>query len=474
MIINLVILVVLAIILLTIWFNYRHNDVKWKEHEIDVSGLRFPKGFLWGAATSAHQVEGGCDRNDWAIWERSYDLNAYPRIKNGQQSGKAADHWNRFRGDIDLLKQIGANSYRFSVEWSKVCPQPNKLNTSVIDHYIDVCQYLHHSGVNPFVTLHHFTIPDWLYERGGFENPDAIHYYTDFVGKVAETLGPYVDYWATFNEPVVYAMMGWVFGKFPPGKKDLCLAARVLANILQAHYQAYHILHEIDRSDADDDGIPCKVGIVKNIPLFDPARKWWLPDWIVAKTLHRLFNQSVLDAFIAERFKFNLWNVVNFSQDIPGLSNTLDWIGLNYYTQYLCRLDWKSDYKMRTYPNLKLPQTDMNWAIYPAGLYRSLQMIGSFGIPIYITENGIATEDSGLRKDFILKHINAMHEAMLDRVDVRGYFYWSLMDNFEWAEGFDKRFGLYHVDYKTQKRTLKDGSEIYRELIQSVQYKQHD
>jgi len=471
MIINLIIVLVLAVILVTIWLNFRHNDVKWLDRKIDIAKLDFPRDFLWGAAISAYQVEGGCDHNDWSVWERSFDENANPRIKGGQKSGLAADHWNRYRGDIDLLRQMGGNAYRFSVEWSKICPKPGVWDRRVIDHYIEKCAYLNENGVKPFVTFHHFTIPGWLYERGGFEHPDSVNHFLDFVYKMAEALGPYVDYWATINEPAVYAMMGWVRGIFPPGKQDPGLAARVLNNLLKAHFQAYHAIHETDQSDADGDGVPCKVGIVKNITIFDPARKWWLPDWVGAKILHRLFNQAVLEVFLTDRFAFNLKNIVNFSQEIPGLSDTLDWVGVNYYTQYLCKPDRKSDFKIKMYPNQKTAQTDMGWAVYPAGLYRALQMIRLPGVPIYITENGIATEDETLRQNFILKHVEATREAMLDGCDVRGYFYRSLLDNFEWAEGFDKRFGLYHVDFDTQKRTLKEGAQIYKEIIHAPGHK---
>ncbi|MCD6441619.1 MAG: family 1 glycosylhydrolase [Candidatus Marinimicrobia bacterium] len=409
--------------------NFCHNDVKWSDRKIDIAKLDFFRDFFRGTATSAYQVEGGCDHNDWSVWERSFAENANPRIKGGQKPGLAVNHWNRYRDDIDLLKQTGGNAYRFSVEWSKVCPKLGVWDRRVIDHYIGKCAYLNENGIKPFVTLHHFTIPGWLYE------------------------------------PAVYAMMGWVRGIFPPGKRDPCLAARVLNNLLKAHFQAYHAIHETDQSDADGDGVPCKVGIIKNITIFDPARKWWLPDWIGAKILHRLFNQAVLEAFLTDRFAFNLKNIVNFSQEVPGLSDTLDWISVNYYTQYFCKPDRKSDFKIKMYPNQKTAQTDMGWAVYPAGLHRVLQMIRLPGVPIYITENGIATEDETLRQDFILKHVEATREVMLDGCDIRGYFYRSLLDNFEWAEGFDKRFGLYHVDFDPQKRPLKEGVQIYKEII---------
>ncbi|MBN2601027.1 MAG: family 1 glycosylhydrolase [Candidatus Marinimicrobia bacterium] len=469
MMINFLISLLFFCILLTIWLNFMHHDVKWKNHRITIDQHCFPKGFLWGAATSAHQVEGDCTNNDWFAWEKSYDNDANPRIKNSDRSGRASNHWDRYQSDLQLLKALGCNSYRFSVEWSKLLPQPGTWNQGTADHYIEMCAAMREMNIVPNVTLHHFTLPQWLAVRGGFEHPDSVKYFADFTQRIAETLDPFVDLWATFNEPVVFAMMGWVRGIWPPGKKDLCIAARVLANLLEAHQRAYHILHKTVLQDADGDGVPCRVGIVKNITVFDPARKWWLPDWLTTLTIDKLYNGAVLNAFHTDRFKFKMFNAVRFVKEFPGLSDTLDWIGVNYYTQFLTKPDLKSNLNIRIYPRKKLPKTDMDWAVYPAGLYRALRMVQPFGVPIYITENGIATQDDQLRERFILQHIDAMHEALLDKIDVQGYYYWSLMDNFEWAEGFEKRFGLYHVDYHTQKRSLKNGTKIYSDIIRQSQ-----
>ncbi|HDP67400.1 MAG TPA: glycosyl hydrolase family protein [Candidatus Marinimicrobia bacterium] len=463
--INFLILLLLLYLLLVVWMNLRHPAVRWKEHKINIAEYTFPKSFFWGAATSAYQVEGGSYNADWAEWEKTYDVSGNPRIKNGDRCGKAADHWNRYREDLRLLKDFGCNSYRFSVEWSKLVPQPGKWNPAAADHYVEMCRFMRDLEIEPNLTLHHFTLPRWLAEKGGFEHPDSINYFMDFTHKTAETLGPYVDYWATFNEPVALALMGWIRGVWSPGKQDICLAARVLGNILEAHQQAYRILHATIRQDSDGDGVPCRVGIVKNITIFDPARKWYLPDWLCTTQINKLYNDAVLDAFHNDRFRFNLLNRVRYRKELPGLSDTLDWIGVNYYTRFLTKFDPNSAQRVQAFPAKKLPKTDMDWAVCPAGLYRALQRVNGFGVPIFITENGIATDDDQLRKDFILKHVDALHEAILDKIDVRGYYYWSLMDNFEWAEGFAKRFGLYYVDYQTQERTLKNGTDIYREII---------
>ena len=440
-------------------------NVKWSVEDVSIDRFKFPSNFLWGAATSSHQVEGNCDNNDWTEWEKSYNKDGFPRVKNGQKSGSAVEHWKRYKEDIQLLKDLGCNSYRFSVEWSKIEPRQGEWDLYALEHYQEVCKTLKQEKIIPFVTLHHFTNPIWIWNKGGFENPDTIQYFTEYVYKVGEALGHWVDYWGTINEPTVYSTLGWLNGIFPPGKKDVSLAARVLFNILKAHAEAFHALHDIDRFDADGDGVPCRVGIVKSIEIFDPARRWFVPDWYVCKIIDRTFNQSTLDAIQTGKFIFKIPGVVSYEENYPRLENTLDWIGLNYYTQKLCKFDLRSEQKFKIFPDKKLLKTDMGWAVYPQGLYRALKMVNTLGVPIYITENGLANDANDLREKYILDHIDAVNEAIADGIDVRGYFYWSLMDNFEWAEGFDKRFGLYHVNYKTQQRTLKEGSEVYREII---------
>lgn len=448
--------------------------MRWNVKEVSITKFEFPSNFLWGAATSSHQVEGRCTNNDWTLWESAYDKSGAPIIKDGQKAGNAAKHWRLYHKDIKLLKNLGCNAYRFSIEWSKVEPKPGKWDKEALDHYLKVCETLKQEKITPFVTLHHFTNPIWIWERGGFENPDTVRYFTDFVYKIGEVLSHLVDFWGTINEPSVYSALGWYFRKFPPGKEDAVMAARVLANILKAHAEAFHALHDIDRTDADGDGIPCRVGIVKSVIVFDPARRWFLPDWITCNLIDRLFNKAILKSLQTGKIIFRVPGVVSHSERYPRLENTLDWIGLNYYTQNLCRFSLRSKQKFELFPNPKLPKTDMDWAVYPPGLYRSLKRLNTLGVPIYVTENGIANDRDDLRETFILEHIDAVNEALIDGVDVRGYFYWSLIDNFEWAEGFSKRFGLYEIDYETQKRSLRRGSKIYKKIISAVTKQEGD
>lgn len=462
---NLLILFLYLVVIITVWLNYRNSSFKWNSENLKIDQFSFPKHFLWGVATSAYQVEGSCDNTDWAIWEKSFDEEGLPRIRNKQKAGMATDHWNKFREDIRLIKDLGCNTYRFSVEWSKIEPLPGKWEPAALEHYQEVCEALRQEHIIPFVTLHHFTNPIWLYERGGFENVDAIRYFADYAAKVGESLAPWVDFWATFNEPVVFAMLGWLRGSFPPGKKDAELCGRVLFNVLKAHAEAYYALHDIDRTDADGDGIPCNVGLVKSITIFDPFRKWYLSDWISAWLKNKEFNCSVIDALMTGKYVFRTSRGIAYKNNCPRLVNSIDWIGVNYYFQELCKFGWSGGLKVNTFADPKLEKTDMGWAIYPAGLYRAIQMVSPLGIPVYITENGLASDDDDKRKKYILEHLDAVNEAIVDGYDVRGYMHWSLMDNFEWAEGFEKHFGLYHVDFDTQERVLKQGSKIYQDII---------
>jgi len=456
---------VLIIILLLVILNLRYPSVSWDTNNIRFEDLLFPDGFIWGVATSSHQVEGYCDNNDWYIWENSIDEVGKPRIKNGQKSGVACDHWNRYREDIELIKELGCNAYRFSIEWSKVEPEKSRWDEEAIDHYQAVCECLLEKGIRPFVTLHHFTNPIWIWEMGGFENEDTVKYFLEYVEKIVTSLKVYVDWWATFNEPVVYAVLGWYLGIFPPGKKNILEATRVLANLLEAHAKAYYVIHGADDFDADGDGVTCNVGIVKSVQIFDPYRRWNLLDWLVFYMLDYYYNQSFIDAFLSGEFKVNVPLSVRYRRRIELLENSLDWVGLNYYTRVLCGLGLFRKEKVILKNTKRLPVTDMGWTVYPQGLYRALLRLRSLGVPIFVTENGIATMDEKLRGEFILQHVDAVREALLDGVDVRGYFYWSLMDNFEWAEGFDKRFGLYYVNYNSLGRELKRGSEIYKKII---------
>lgn len=455
-------LVLVALALLYVaaifWFKDPGTALVLERESLRNDSLRFGKDFLWGASTSAYQVEGNCTNCNWWQFESTLDPQGHQRIAHGQRCGLAADHWNRYREDIQLLKEMHLSAFRFSLEWSKVEPEEGVFADSVLDHYERVVDELCANGIEPFITLHHFTNPLWFDRKGGFERDDSPAILARFAAKVAQRLGSKVRFWSTINEPNVYAVEGYYRGTFPPGQHDPAKAIVVLQNLLRAHTACYQAVKQI-RPDA-------QVGLLANIFVFDPPQAWNLLDVMLAHYLNTAFSISVIDYLTTGVFDFSLPGVGSghFETGVPG---AFDYVGLNYYTRLLYHFDPFSEEKMvevQRFPREEL--TDKGWEVYPGGLYRALDMISSrTGKPIYITENGIADDSDLKRAGFIEDHLLVANRAIREGMNVKGYFYWSLMDNFEWIDGFDVRFGLYAVDYATQKRKLRGGSLKLREII---------
>ena len=421
--------------------------------------MNFPKNFAWGSATAAHQVEGNNTNNNWYQWENSLDNNGNYRIVNNQKSGLAADHWNRYPEDIKLMKELGLTHYRFSVEWSKVEPSLGQIDYSVIEHYKDLCDSLILNDITPVVTLHHFTNPIWFENLGAFEKEENISYFINFSKTVFKELNNLVPIWCTINEPAVYVAQGYFNGIFPPGKKDPNLAGLVTKNMLNAHVLLYHELKKMKGGNTS------QIGIVKNIFQFDPLRRWNIIDWIASNMLNNVYTNDPLNFFKTGIFNFILpgSDEINFENELA--INSLDFIGLNYYSRMHIKghLNSKEPFTFEIRNQDK--QTDMHYSIYPEGFYRALKTINKLNIPIYVTENGVADKSDSFRSEFISKYLFSMYKALSEGIDIRGYFYWTLMDNFEWAEGYKMKFGLYDVNFKTQERTLREGSKTFIEII---------
>ncbi len=426
--------------------------------QLDKIPLQVPSGFLWGSATSAYQVEGNCFNNNWFLFENAKDGNGKPRIKNGQKAGIAADHWNRYKEDIKLMKSLGLNAYRFSIEWSKIEPEEGKFDEAVLDHYEKVVDELKANGIEPMITLHHFTNPIWFEKRGAFTQNNSPKVFARYVSKVIKRLGRKVTYWCTINEPTVYAFNGYFFGEFPPAEKDMQKAAIVFRNILLAHTEAYLAIKQFN--------LNTKVGLATAIYAFDPHAWWNLADVVGAYYANRNMNEVVLNYLANGIFDFHFPSIVKLKYESP-VMNTFDFIGVNYYTRFVIRFNPFDD---KTYQEVKSTTaedtTDMGWEIYPEGLYRVLKQVSTFtNKPIYVTENGIADDSDAKRDRFIKDHLLVMNKALAEGINIKGYFYWTLMDNFEWVQGFTKKFGLYKVDFKTQERKLRNGSKVYPEMI---------
>ncbi len=445
---------------LTYYLLTRDRMIKWDWSRVDVNDVCYPQDFLWGTATAAYQVEGGFRANNWTWWEKQTKPDGSPTIQNNDTCGMADDHWHLYAQDIKLMKRLGVNAYRFSVAWSKIMPTPDSVDTIALQHYQNVCDTLLANGIEPMVTLFHFTYPLWFHKMGGFEKQDNIKYFVRFARIVYQALGNRVKYWVTINEPVVFAYSSYFSGDFPPGKQDPVLTATVALNLLYAHQAVYHDLKSLAN------GREIYVGIVKNITQMDPMHKWNMLDNLIAYFADLNFNQSYLQAFSTGKFHFYMPGMVNLKADLDDLPTTLDFIGLNYYSHYAFHFTGDLEQSLTALPYPGEQMTDMDYTIYPEGLYRAIKRISKIGKPVIITENGIADARDNRRYDFIKRSLYALSQAIKDGYDVRGYFYWSLMDNFEWNLGYGKRFGLYAVDYKTQTRTLRQGAMAFVQTIE--------
>ena len=456
---------ILIITIILIWFipvsyfHFTYPETEWDWENIDTQDIRFPNSFAWGTATAAHQVEGNNTNNNWYQWEQEVDNNNQPRIHNGEKSGLAADHWNRYPEDIKLMNELGVNHYRFSIEWSKIEPELGSFSLEAIKHYRDKCDSLLKNKITPVVTLHHFTHPIWFEELGAFEKKENINYFIKYCEFVFQNLSDLVPMWCTINEPSVFVSQGYFNGVFPPGKKDPVLAATVLENLLNAHVSVYKHLKGLPG------GSEANIGLVKNIFQFEPIRRWHILDWVFSNVLNDVFTNSTLELLKHGKSTFYLPGMVSKEMKNPMAVGTLDFIGLNYYSRMHVKgqLSLKEPFSFEKRENDI--QTDMDYALYPEGFYKALHTISTLNKPIYVTENGVADRGDTIRTLFINRYLYALKMALKDRIDIRGYFYWTLMDNFEWAEGYDMKFGLYEVDFKTQKRSLRKSSKLFSEIV---------
>lgn len=443
---------------LLFWLRDRYTNLRMDIDELRKESWRFGKDFLWGSATSAYQVEGNCTNNNWYEFESAVDEDGQSRISNRQRSGICCDHWNRYKEDIQLMKVLSLNAYRFSVEWSKIEPKQGEFDEAALDHYESVVDELLAQGIEPMITLHHFTNPIWFEERGAFLRDDSPEIFTRFVEHVVGRLGSKVRLWCTINEPSSTALAGYYIGIFPPAEKNIQKAATVLKNMLRAHTSAYTRIKEIQPQ--------AQVGLVVVMIIYEPPNPWNLLDVVFNRLLRKNMSDSHFKYLVDGKFKFSIPGVVDESYD-SGIREAFDFIGVNYYMRFRWKLRLFGKQKLDIVDNLPPERkTDMGWEIYPEGLYRALKLASSYtSKPIYITENGIADDSDTKRAKYIQDHLLVLNKTIAEGMNIKGYFYWSLIDNFEWAEGFEKRFGLYHVDYTTQKRTLREGSRKYLEII---------
>lgn len=421
-----------------------------------MSPMRFPETFLWGAATSAHQVEGNNLHSDWWAWEQA------GRVK--EPSGLACDHYRRFREDFDLAKALGHNAHRFSVEWSRIEPREGEWDEEAIAHYQEVVRALRQRGLEPIVTLHHYTNPLWLAAQGGWTNPKVVERFARYARQVAETLGDGVRYWLTINEPMVYLVMHYLDGVGPPGEHNLQHAFQVMEHLVRAHAAAYHAIHTASRAR----GQQVMVSLAKHVAPFVPCRPLWLGDRLIAALTQRFYNHHFLDAVMEGCLRVPGRRAIR----IPEARDTLDFIGMNYYFRQFIRLrpQARQWWGLRCDPAHHRQMTERNflgWEVYPPGIAEVIRWARPYRRPVMVTENGICATDDRQRERFILRHLEWVRRAMDEGVAVLGYLYWSLLDNFEWSHGYAPRFGLVEVDYATQQRRVRESGRRFAQVCRT-------
>lgn len=393
--------------------------------------IQFPSSFLWGASLSSYQCEGGNFNSDWYLWEKEKKL---------EPAGCACNHYYLYKRDSQLARSMHLNSLRFSLEWGRIYPEKSFLQEEELAHYYEVVSTLLSCNLKPLITLHHFTNPIWFVNRGGWLVSKNIDFFLAYLRKVVNALKEKVEYWLIFNEPLVYIYNSFIQGIWPPGIKSIRQARKVLGNILTAYSLGYQEIKRIYKDLPN----PAQVSLAKHLRIFSPCPEFSLGLNSFSSFLReKIFNFSLLE-YLRKR-------------------NCLDFLAINYYCKEYVKFNGifgeecahKFHWPRRNY---------LGWYIYPEGLYEILCKSKKFNLPIIITENGTAEDEDSLYGDYLLAHLRSLGKAVLSGIDVRGYLWWSLLDNFEWDKGFKCRFGLAEVDYNNFQRKVRPFAFTYSRI----------
>jgi beta-glucosidase len=439
--------------------------------------MKFRPDFLWGCATSAYQIEGSplADGAGPSIWQRF--CHTPDMVRDGDTGDVACDHYRRYREDIALMRSLGVRAYRFSMAWSRILPQGRgTVNAAGLDFYERVVDALLASDIEPMVTLYHWDLPAALDDLGGWLNPDASKWFADYAAIAFRRLDDRVKMWATLNEPWVVADGGYLHGTLAPGHRSRFEAPIAAHRLLCAHGAAVQAYRSEGRH---------RVGIVVNLEPKYPA-SGSEDDRAATARADAYMNRQYLDPILLGRYPEQMQAIFGEAwpawpdEELALIAQPIDFLGVNYYTRSVVRADpaaWPL--RAEAVRQKRATYTETSWEVFPQGLTDTLLMVRErYGdLPLYVTENGAAFYDpptveadqldDPLRVDYLRSHIAAVHAAIQAGVDVRGYFAWSLLDNFEWAHGYSKRFGIVHVDFATQKRTPKASAELYSRIIAS-------
>jgi beta-glucosidase len=442
--------------------------------------ISFPKDFLWGTATAAYQIEGAVNEGGRGetIWDRF--SHAPGKVYQNQNGDIACDHYHRYREDIQLMTDIGLRSYRFSVAWSRIFPSGGgKINTPGLDFYQHLVDELLAAGIIPMITLYHWDLPQSLQDRGGWANRDTVKYYTDYAATMFDKLADRIQLWITHNEPAVVAFNGHDSGEHAPGIQDRQTALQVSHNLLLSHAQAAILFDEYRRGDN-------QIGITLNLaPAYPDTDS--PEDELAARYYDGMQNRWFLDPVFTGSYPEDMFEFYQKQYNAPAVepedlrafrTSRIDFLGVNYYMRKILRRPEKQeDLFAEVRPDYQgVRFTEMDWEVYPDGLYKFLTRIQRDYDPptLYVTESGIACPDQvdadgrvqdDERIEYLRSHFSAAHRALQEGVKLKGYYVWSLIDNFEWAYGYSKRFGVVYIDYKSQDRIPKSSANWYREVI---------
>ena len=438
---------------------------------------RFPEGFLWGAATSAYQIEGSptADGAGPSNWDRF--AHTPGRTENGETGDIACDHYRRYGEDVALMRRLGLTAYRFSIAWKRVLPEGRgRVNAAGLGFYDRLVDTLLAAGIRPSVTLYHWDLPAALDDRGGWLNPDIAAWFADYADIVYRKLDDRVPMWATLNEPWVVTDGGYLHGLLAPGHRNLFEAPIATHNLLRAHAAAVQAYRAVGKHD---------IGIVVNLEPKYPASESE-EDLAAVRRADAYMNRQYLDPVFFGRYPEEMIDIFGKAwpehpqSELDRIKQPIDFVGINYYTRSVTRHDG-SVLPVRA-ARARQPRhahTETAWEVYPPGLTDTLTWVTErYGrVPLYITENGAAFYDppqpidgridDPMRVAYYRSHLRAAYDALCRGVDLRGYFAWSLLDNYEWSLGYSKRFGIVHVDYATQQRTPKASAEFYAEVIRT-------
>ena len=408
--------------------------------------------FLWGVATSAYQIEGAAD-NDWTEWERGGRLR-----ERGASCGEASGHRTRWQNDFALLPSLGANAYRYSVERSAIEPERGVFLAEALALERERAAALRRLGVEPCVTLHHYTHPRWFWRDGGWEAPGSVAGFRRYAEAVADAVSPYVSLWVTLNEPIVFLLGGYLDGRIPPGRSSFGAAGKALEHMLRAHGEAASAIEERRPGS--------RVGIAHNMLAFAPDRGQSALDRRLARQGERLYNLALLEAIGTGRLDWSFPGQGRVRVRLEDFPATHSFVGVNYYSRVHIRFrgvpGMVGEFFYRDPESRGL--TDTGWEVHPEGFDAVLRQAEQAGLPILVTENGIATRDDRRRQGFLRDHALVLAHRRASGTRIDGYFHWSLLDNFEWLEGFGPRFGLFEVDYATFARRRRPSANVFAEL----------